>query len=716
MADKKISDLKEASSIDHDKDYVLAARDGDNYKLRVGAIISDAQSQIPIKVSQLINDVGYINTVPNEYITEAELNAKKYLTQHQDLSAYAKKTDLPVVPTKVSDLTNDSGFINKIPDEYITESELNAKGYLTEHQDLSNYALKSEVATDVSQLNNDVKYVTEKQLTDKDYATENYVDTAISDVRASIKEVDLSEYAKTSAIPTKVSQLTNDKGYITSVPAEYITESELAAKGYITSIPSEYVTESELNAKSYATQTYVSQQITNAGINYSTTSPKAAGTASVGTESAVSRGDHVHPAQTTVSGNAGSATKLATARTINGTSFDGTANITTSNWGTARNLTIGNKTQSVNGSGNVTWTLSDIGAATSGHTHSGVYSETSHTHSYLPLSGGTVSGDVTITGNVTVGASGATKWMNLYADVIGDTIIADHGLYVSSLAQWEVLHEGNYEEFVPKSSADDQYDAYVWLDSSGKTHVGNVITFHNGIYDENGESPKIGGGCTEIDGTPENNILYVYARLCPWTVDYFDLGDSNFSWYYCYAYGGVKTGSDRTMKENINYIRNNGISMLSLEDDEGNDSSGITYSDMYNFIKEDLELATYNFKDKPEDDVQMNFIAQDLLYNLDGTDNKVGQFIVKPIAPPSEKDVESEISRLETQFNRELTDNEKDRIGSPKLDYNQTNFTSVLAGALKEAINKIEEQQTMINNQQELIDNLIIEIENLKNK
>ena len=36
----------------------------------------------------------------------------------------------------------------------------------------------------------------------------------------------------------------------------------------------------------------------------------------------------------------GSATKLTTARSINGTSFDGTGNITTSCWGTARNITI----------------------------------------------------------------------------------------------------------------------------------------------------------------------------------------------------------------------------------------------------------------------------------------------------------------------------------------------------------------------------------------
>lgn len=67
--------------------------------------------------------------------------------------------------------------------------------------------------------------------------------------------------------------------------------------------------------------------------------------------------------------NVGSATKLQTARQINGTNFDGTANITTSYWGTARNFTIGNTTRSVNGSGNVTWSFADIGSAPASHSH-----------------------------------------------------------------------------------------------------------------------------------------------------------------------------------------------------------------------------------------------------------------------------------------------------------------------------------------------------------
>ena len=89
------------------------------------------------------------------------------------------------------------------------------------------------------------------------------------------------------------------------------------------------------------------------------------------------------------SGNAATATALQTARSINGTSFNGTANITTANWGTARTLTIGSTGKSVNGSGNVSWSLGEIGAAAA-----------SHSHSYLPLSGGSVSGSITATGTV----------------------------------------------------------------------------------------------------------------------------------------------------------------------------------------------------------------------------------------------------------------------------------------------------------------------------
>lgn len=61
-------------------------------------------------------------------------------------------------------------------------------------------------------------------------------------------------------------------------------------------------------------------------------------------------------------GNADSATRLQTSRTINGTSFNGTANIVTSYWGTSRNFTIGKTTKSVNGSANMSWSTEEITA------------------------------------------------------------------------------------------------------------------------------------------------------------------------------------------------------------------------------------------------------------------------------------------------------------------------------------------------------------------
>ena len=129
-----------------------------------------------------IQNAGYITNIPAEYITETELSSYGFLTEHQSLDDYAKKTD---VATAVSDkvtmedvhnatagfvsqayvdekiaaipkpdlsdyalkteIPDVSGFITEIPAEYITESELNAKGYLTEHQSLAEYSTTTQV-------------------------------------------------------------------------------------------------------------------------------------------------------------------------------------------------------------------------------------------------------------------------------------------------------------------------------------------------------------------------------------------------------------------------------------------------------------------------------------------------------------------------------------------------------------------------------------------
>lgn len=54
------------------------------------------------------------------------------------------------IPSKTSELTNDSGFLTSVPEEYVTETELEAKGYLTKHQDISGKEDKYTSATSSS--------------------------------------------------------------------------------------------------------------------------------------------------------------------------------------------------------------------------------------------------------------------------------------------------------------------------------------------------------------------------------------------------------------------------------------------------------------------------------------------------------------------------------------------------------------------------------------
>ena len=52
----------------------------------------------------------------------------------------------------MSQLTNDKGYLTSIPSEYITETELNNKGYLTEHQSLDDYATKNYVDSEIDKI------------------------------------------------------------------------------------------------------------------------------------------------------------------------------------------------------------------------------------------------------------------------------------------------------------------------------------------------------------------------------------------------------------------------------------------------------------------------------------------------------------------------------------------------------------------------------------
>ena len=135
-----------------------------------------------------------------------------------------------------------------------------------------------------------------------------------------------------------------------------------------------------------------------------------------------------------ITGNAATATTLQTARTINGTSFNGSANITTANWGTGRTITIGSTGKTVDGSGNVSWTLAEIGAyaATNpnGYTsNTGTVTSVSGTGGYGGL---TLSGTVTSSGSLTLGGTPSGTWPISITGSSGSV----SGLTLNSSSNW----------------------------------------------------------------------------------------------------------------------------------------------------------------------------------------------------------------------------------------------------------------------------------------
>lgn len=176
-----------------------------------------------------------------------------------------------------------------------------------------------------------------------------------------------------------------------------------------------------------------------------------------------------------LTGNADTATKLKTARTINGTSFDGSGNITTANWGTARNIGIVNSdgtgtavTVSVNGSGNINLKLpATIKAALTGNAATATKLATARTingvsfdgsanitvadSTKLPLVGGTLTGKVKLynsdastglqSGQLTIGSTNSA-----YNGSTGGGDVAIE-LWRGTNASWQILNNGGYLYF-----------------------------------------------------------------------------------------------------------------------------------------------------------------------------------------------------------------------------------------------------------------------------
>ena len=221
-------------------------------------------------------------------IAEAQLSGgdvdlSNYYTKSETNTQIDNKIDkivIPTVPTNVSAFTNDAKYVNEqyvkdeikkidIPDtdlsNYYTKEQTNQEidkaidNLEIPNPDLSNYYTKSETynKNEVDQIVDDID-IGDITIGISDDGSGNVNIQAVEG--GEVPSVDLTNYYTKEEtnqeisnaigsveVPTSVSQLINDKGYLTSVPDEYVTELELNGKGYVSS--------STLD--SYATQEYV---------------------------------------------------------------------------------------------------------------------------------------------------------------------------------------------------------------------------------------------------------------------------------------------------------------------------------------------------------------------------------------------------------------------------------------------------------------------------
>lgn len=109
----------------------------------------DASAYTPCDLSNYYTKSETNNQISNDtadMATKTWVQNQGYLTQHQNLDNYYTKSETSG-KTEIQNALNSKANKTEIPslDGYATENWVQSQGYLTQHQDLSNYALKSEI-------------------------------------------------------------------------------------------------------------------------------------------------------------------------------------------------------------------------------------------------------------------------------------------------------------------------------------------------------------------------------------------------------------------------------------------------------------------------------------------------------------------------------------------------------------------------------------------
>ena len=215
-------------------------------KSEIDAKIEDVSSGIPTKTSDLTNDSGYATEewVKNKhYLVASDIagkaDASNVYTKAQVDTKLEGKADKSDIPTKTSDLTNDSGFVsaNNLAD-VATSGSYNDLSDKPTIPSLDGYATEEWVENK--------HYLVSSDIEGKADASTVYNKTQV-DNKLALK-------ADKSDIPTKTSELTNDSGFVSGNELSDVAKSgsynDLTDKPTIPSLDG-YATEAWVEGKHY---------------------------------------------------------------------------------------------------------------------------------------------------------------------------------------------------------------------------------------------------------------------------------------------------------------------------------------------------------------------------------------------------------------------------------------------------------------------------------
>lgn len=258
-----------------------------------------------------------VTAISKSGTTISVVKGSTFLTSHQSLDGYVNAISVSGSGNAITSVSKSGKGIT------FTKGAT----FLTSHQSLANYYTKSSVDTLLSgkSATSHTHSVKINGVTKTIAATGG---TAVDLGTYLTSHQSLADYAKKSEIPTKVSQLTNDTGYITSsgscayatsagnadtLEGYHANGSNVAPYGHIPTIESDGVMEVgkyiDFHNDNSGKHDFSTRLLTTGNYGNSVNLPSNSGTLAL------------------ISDNVASATKLQTPRTIWGQSFDGTGNV-----------------------------------------------------------------------------------------------------------------------------------------------------------------------------------------------------------------------------------------------------------------------------------------------------------------------------------------------------------------------------------------------------